>query len=500
MSLTWPEPGSTGWNTLVESNVQSVKNTSDSHDASTSAHGIADTSKLALTGAAFYDISTYAGVDNTGVTECAGAINTALADIASKGGRAYAKGTFKIGSTVTLLSSVDLGDAVFNFTSASGTAIQVGSASTNVTWETFVLPQVIQTMKSGTGWAGVAGSVGYYCVNLNSCFVTLTRARSFETSALIYGKGIGLAYNTFMVGHLDNGKINMKLDADATGWTNENLFLGGRYSFDPGFDTTGTRHIAMAVTPHPINNNVFIKPSLERASEYRLEIAGWYNSIYWGRYESTPVNVHWLSNAKSNLLYRGYNLSSVVETTDAGALYNEVDSDQWSRRWSPAPAGPQTFENASSSYAPIQTFMAAGSLGAGTPPATGYAVQLGAVYGNFKRSTDAYPRIQLNAFSGLILLGNGTAAPVAGFSADTTNIYALSNLGFGTSNTYDLGSPGSLPRYVRAGTAVQTGSGATASRPPASTAGVGAMWFDTTLGKPIWSTGSAWVDATGTAV
>jgi|GEM_PF-3158160 len=40
----------------------------------------------------------------------------------------------------------------------------------------------------------------------------------------------------------------------------------------------------------------------------------------------------------------------------------------------------------------------------------------------------------------------------------------------------------------------------TANRPPAATAGAGASMFDTTLGKPIRSDGSQWVDATGTAV
>ena len=40
----------------------------------------------------------------------------------------------------------------------------------------------------------------------------------------------------------------------------------------------------------------------------------------------------------------------------------------------------------------------------------------------------------------------------------------------------------------------------TATRPTASSQGVGAMIFDTNLNKPIWSDGSAWKDATGTAV
>lgn len=41
-------------------------------------------------------------------------------------------------------------------------------------------------------------------------------------------------------------------------------------------------------------------------------------------------------------------------------------------------------------------------------------------------------------------------------------------------------------------------SGTTASRP--TTTVVGYFYFDTTLGKPIWWSGSAWKDSTGTTV
>ena len=43
-------------------------------------------------------------------------------------------------------------------------------------------------------------------------------------------------------------------------------------------------------------------------------------------------------------------------------------------------------------------------------------------------------------------------------------------------------------------------SRAPAPRPTASTVGSGAMFYDTTLSKPIFSDGSTWRDAAGTAV
>lgn len=48
--------------------------------------------------------------------------------------------------------------------------------------------------------------------------------------------------------------------------------------------------------------------------------------------------------------------------------------------------------------------------------------------------------------------------------------------------------------------ATNRGYGATADRPAASDVEPGTVFYDQTLGKPIWSNGSAWKDAAGTTV
>lgn len=48
--------------------------------------------------------------------------------------------------------------------------------------------------------------------------------------------------------------------------------------------------------------------------------------------------------------------------------------------------------------------------------------------------------------------------------------------------------------------AFTTGLSTTANRPNAATVGAGAQFYDTTLNKPIWSTGAAWHDAAGNLV
>jgi hypothetical protein len=53
---------------------------------------------------------------------------------------------------------------------------------------------------------------------------------------------------------------------------------------------------------------------------------------------------------------------------------------------------------------------------------------------------------------------------------------------------------GSFSNYVKVGSFVK------GSRPSASTSGVGAQVYDSTLSKPIWSDGTVWRDAAGSAV
>lgn len=60
--------------------------------------------------------------------------------------------------------------------------------------------------------------------------------------------------------------------------------------------------------------------------------------------------------------------------------------------------------------------------------------------------------------------------------------------------------PAVLDTDLAASRVVRTGVAVTGSRPAAADVGKGAMFYDDTLDKPIWSDGAAWKDATGTAV
>lgn len=63
----------------------------------------------------------------------------------------------------------------------------------------------------------------------------------------------------------------------------------------------------------------------------------------------------------------------------------------------------------------------------------------------------------------------------------------------------EIGSGGATVKTA-AGKALKSGAAVTGSRPSAATCGAGARFYDTTLSKPIWSDGTVWRDAAGTAV
>jgi Pectate lyase superfamily protein len=110
---------------------------------------------------------------------------------------------------------------------------------------------------------------------------------------------------------------------------------------------------------------------------------------------------------------------------------------------------------------------------------TGFAAIVAAASANWlrlRRGTEANDRLAASD-TGQLAWGSGSA------SADVT----LERTAAGT-----IG--------VGAGHAIKTGRAVTGSRPSASTVGEGAMFYDTTLDKPIWSDGTNWKDATGTTV
>lgn len=64
----------------------------------------------------------------------------------------------------------------------------------------------------------------------------------------------------------------------------------------------------------------------------------------------------------------------------------------------------------------------------------------------------------------------------------------------------ELSRPAANVLSTGANDVFKTGQEATGGRPSAATVGLGAQFYDVTLGKPIWSNGSVWKDAAGNTV
>jgi lysophospholipase L1-like esterase len=100
------------------------------------------------------------------------------------------------------------------------------------------------------------------------------------------------------------------------------------------------------------------------------------------------------------------------------------------------------------------------------------------------------PAVMLYCLSGgfqVRLAASGTA----GASATLATALLIDSSG-------NAGFVGNVSASFVSATQLGSGSGATGSRPTA--AGVGARWYDTTLGRPIWWNGSVWKDAAGNTV
>ena len=127
-------------------------------------------------------------------------------------------------------------------------------------------------------WASET-DVGIVIQHVYNCNITIQQADYFTIGCqLTAADNHGVAYNTFTLGRLTNGKIGLDLYAGLNGgWVNENVFLGGQFSTDSDVNLDKSRyavriHAAGGRTPgaavsgddgYPCDANVFHKPSFE---------------------------------------------------------------------------------------------------------------------------------------------------------------------------------------------------------------------------------------------
>lgn len=280
------------------------------------------------------DLNSWPGVDPTGVTECGAAIQAAVDHARSIGRPVVGSGFFKTASTVTLRDTADLSKCVFTYTPSTGTALIVGDPAGTIR-KTIATPLVIAGAKTQTGWSQVASTIGVRVLNVESSNLTITGARNFEVGLDMHGQGSGTAYNNVMLGELGNNKVNLRHSNDATGWSNQNTFIGGRLAHEgsEGNLAPGTRHILHpAHASFPADGNTYIGVSLESPGtvEAIIESSGWYNQWIGCRFENYgpagTKKVLWRNTARGNHIVGGYEADKLTVIADSTVVNNSVVS------------------------------------------------------------------------------------------------------------------------------------------------------------------------------
>lgn len=430
----------------------------------------------------------YGAVRGTGVsgaqrTANRVAIQLAADDARDTGGTLVLKGTYEIDGTVTIASHVDASSAtLIVYDTSINPVIRLGNGNAGqVVLDKFVeLPTVVQAGKTnGTGWSG--SDVGVEVCNLYHSHVFLGRITNFSTNFKVAANGAGNVHNAYYISHLQNGKINLDIRPNASGWCNSNTYIGGRLSHHPseGTNVSGTRHVMMANSPNQCNTNRFLMVSVESdTAEYHVECFGHNNVFDQMRWEATAPKMRFNGTAAANnIVFYGYESQNVQVLEDNGAVNNHrYYRDGLRIHTGAGTKGVFIGSNRSSGSYPVFVVLDS-TAGQNTDSATGFRWAVSAQFMQFKAATDASPRFQITNGSGRMDWGNGTNAVDTTLERKTTNV-----LGTGADDGF------------------RTGTVATGSRPTAASAGAGTQLYDTTLKKPIWSDGSAWRDAAGTVV
>lgn len=107
--------------------------------------------------------------------------------------------------------------------------------------------------------------IGVLFRNIQRCHVAVDLVNGFTIGACFLGDDAGNVYNIVELLHLMDNKIGLDLDSTGSGWTNENLFLGGNFSVSTTTNTDQDR-IGIRIRSQASflqDANMFKKPSIE---------------------------------------------------------------------------------------------------------------------------------------------------------------------------------------------------------------------------------------------
>lgn len=364
-----------------------------------------------------------------------------------------AYGEFYISQTLLVSGSIDFSQARV-YTDVEDIGIDIRTSDYNYLRDaTIRLPELINKNKvDGDNWANTT-AVGVRTVNLDACTIYTGHIWNFETNLKVFATNSrGNCYSTYHVGHLQNGKINIDIQAEGFGWANENLFIGGRYSHltVEGTLVEEVRHVRIGSGDEYVpNQNIFIKASLEgRIAEYVAEISGNYNYFDRCRWESNTLpRVLYkkftemptaASQATRNVISGGYQSDSiqVVNEGAGGAFANTLESSFIRSMVMQGSDVGFKLRNASADTNLVFRVYSASDGDMASP-----TISLNSRQISGKRFTDAFDRARVDFYNGRLYLGNGTGEPAAYLQGTASSILSSApfnpvvseSLGLGTS-------------------------------------------------------------------
>lgn len=236
---------------------------------------------------------------------------------------------YRISSTVVIRTGLAASQAEFRYY-GTGIAVQLGTTfvgAVSLTRKTIRLPRVLQYTNGYNPKSHDGTSVGVLAVNLISCDLYVPFIQHFEDGLVMHGQGAGFGYNTIYLQSIWGNHRGVVFSRDATGWSNQNLILGGRIS-PASWYSNDAAGCYISING---NQNTFVGVSIEGAGEYLHRIkflAARYNTFISPRFEATAwegkPGVLWGTGSYYNRIEGGYNGVNVAETFESGTGGNTL--------------------------------------------------------------------------------------------------------------------------------------------------------------------------------
>lgn len=205
-----------------------------------------------------YGAST-ASVDNSAAIQAAIDAAATLVDA----GVLVPQGSYRFISALTNAAAIPivmLGEIVFAGSGVAALTIggNVGNIDAPSAW-----PSILKVVREAQDWSDA--SPGVAIVNVDEWHGTVN-IQDFEVGLLLEGIDTGCAYNQISVQRIFGCRVGIRLRATGTGWSNENIVIGGRFGTLQATSSAQNIHAVEFVCDSGVsrpNGNKFYGPSIE---------------------------------------------------------------------------------------------------------------------------------------------------------------------------------------------------------------------------------------------